>query len=90
VMKFEDPYDPEPTPRIEREHRLRLFQQLHQSPDEEEMVRYFMWRRANGHMKCKLCQLPYREHPLYDEYLTSDPWEDPTDHRLCNGDVIHP
>ncbi len=90
-MKLDDnPYDPEPTPRLLREQRLRLFQQLHQSPDIEDMCKDFMWRRASGHMKCEHCHLPYREHPLYGEYLAINSWEEPTDHRLCNGDVIHP
>ncbi len=89
-MKFDNVYDPEPMPRLEREQRLRLFEQLHQSPDIEDMCRDFTWRRASGFMKCSHCCLPYREHPLYDEYIYGDPWGDLTDHRLCNGDVIHP
>jgi hypothetical protein len=89
-MKYENPYDPEPTSRVEREQRLRLFQQLHQSPDLDDMHWADMWHRAGGFMQCRYCGLPYREHPLYDEYLCGDAWDDPTDHRLCNGDVIHP
>lgn len=85
-----DPFHTYLSLRLERESRLRLFQQLHQSPDFEDMDYADMWRRASGRMKCEICQLLYREHPLYDEYLFGDPYGEPTDHRLCNGDVIHP
>ncbi len=89
-MILQNPYDPDPTPKLEREQRLHLFEQLHQSPEFEDMDYADMWRRASGFMRCKKCGLPYREHPPYDEYLFGDPYIEPTDHRLCNGDVIHP
>jgi hypothetical protein len=86
----ENLFDPEPTPRMEREQRLRLFQQLHQSPEHEDMIYAELWRRANWFRMCEFCQLPYGEHPFFDEYLSGDPYMVPTDHRLCSGDVIHP
>jgi hypothetical protein len=89
MMIYTDPYDPKLTSRLEREQRLRLFQQLHQSPEHEDMTDADIWRRGNWFLLCELCQLTYMEHPLFDEYLFSDPG-DLTDHRLCNGDIIHP
>lgn len=86
-MKHQDPYDPDPTPKLEREQRLRLFQQLHQAPEMEDMDHADIWRRGNGFILCKLCKCPCREHPLFDEFLF---YVEPTDRRLCNGDVIHP
>jgi hypothetical protein len=88
-MKYENPYDPAPIPRLERDRRLRLFQQLHQSPELEDMLDAELWRRANWFLRCELCQLPYGEHAPFDEYLFGDPHLDPTDHRLCSGEVIH-
>jgi hypothetical protein len=89
-MKWSDLYDPEPTTRSERESKLRLFEQLHQSPEHEDMVYAGIWRRANWFLLCELCQLPYGEHPWYDEYSLGDQHRELTDHRLCNGDVVHP
>jgi hypothetical protein len=70
-------HDPYETPYIHpvyRDQRLRLFQQLHQDDDP-------VWHRSNGHMKCGLCGLPYRDHPVEEEYNV--------DHRLCDGRVVH-
>lgn len=89
-MEYTDACDPEPSPRLEREQRLRLFQQLHQSPEHEDMINADMWRRANRFLLCESCKLTYGEHSPYDEYLFGDPYVDLTDHRLCNGEVIHP
>lgn len=89
-MKYHNPHDPEPVPKIFREQRLRLFEQLHQSPGEETMVQDGTWYRSSGGALCPHCQLTYRDHPLFDEYRYGNTWEELTDHRLCNGDVIHP
>lgn len=86
-MRYEDPYEPETLPPLEREQRLRLFQQLHQSPDWEDMERFGMWRRSNGHMRCRCCTLPYRDHPLFEERVDYE--GNPFDNRLCNGTVVH-
>jgi hypothetical protein len=66
-----------------RESRFQLFQQLHQSPDDEALMRAHMWRRASGEMLCSCCGLPYRVHPLFKEGGIE------IDHRLCDGDVVH-
>lgn len=87
-MKYQDPYDPEPTSRLEREVRLRLFEQLHQSPPHEDMVNDFTWRRANGHMRCQYCDLLYREHP-YGEEDFQNIESGSMDHRLCDGSIVH-
>lgn len=60
--------------RLEVESRLRLFQQLHQSIDEE-------WHRANGNIVCYKCGLTYYKHPVEEQYNI--------DHRLCDGTVVH-
>lgn len=85
-MKYHDPYDPEPTPQLEREQRLRLFQQVHQSPDEESIYLGALWRRSSGYTPCEYCQLPNREHPLFDEFFG---WNEPVDRRLCSGEIVH-
>ncbi|MEN9338163.1 MAG: hypothetical protein RIQ41_477 [Candidatus Parcubacteria bacterium] len=86
-MKYEDPHDPEPAPQLLREWRLRLFQQLHQSPDSEDLEPAGLWRRANGYIRCRLCWLPYREHPVSEESVD---WNgEAFDNRLCNGEVVH-
>lgn len=56
-----------------RDVTLRLFQQLHQDDG------YFY--RASGSMYCKHCGLQYRYHPVEELHNT--------DHRLCNGDIVH-
>jgi hypothetical protein len=86
-MKWEDPHNPAPTVRSERESRLRLFEQLHQSPDDEAMDYAEISYRANWFLLCEHCGLSYGEHPQYDEFIV---YGELTDHRLCNGDVIHP
>ncbi len=60
--------------RLENEARLRLFQQLHQSEEDD-------WRRASGRMLCEYCGLMYRLHPVEEVYNT--------DNRLCNGTLVH-
>lgn len=65
--------------KLGREARLLLFQQLHQDDDPE-------WRRGSGATLYRLCGLAYRYHYLFDD--TSHTRE-PTDHRLCNGNVVH-
>jgi hypothetical protein len=85
----DDPCNPEPTPRLEREQRLRLFQQLHQSPEHEVMVEDFTYRRASGKMKCFHCRLLYREHPHAEGGGMISQEGYPIDHRLCNGDIVH-
>lgn len=84
---YADPYNPEKTEWPECETRQRLFGQLHQSPDEEAMWKAEIAYRANWFLLCTYCGLPYGEHPLYDEYVV---YGEPTDHRLCDGEVIHP
>ena len=64
---------------MEREAKMRLFQQLHQDDDPE-------WYRANGSVKCGLCGVLYRCHPYSLEHPL---WGEVVDHRLCNGDVVH-
>lgn len=64
-----------------REAAMRLFLPLHQDDGTEEV-----WRRASGSMKCALCGAEYRYHPYYEE---NNFHGHPTDHRLCNGDVVH-
>ena len=61
--------------RLEREARLRLFQQMHQDDDQDN------WRRASGQMYCVYCKLQYWMHPVEEIYNV--------DHRLCNGDIVH-
>lgn len=64
---------------LERDARLRLFQQIHQNDNYE-------WYRAAGGCICRNCGLTYREH--YDDLehpLNSGEY----DKRLCNGDVVH-
>lgn len=61
---------------LDREARLRLFQQLHQNDDPT-------WYRAAGGCRCELCGLTYHEHPIELETRTD------IDHRLCDGDVVH-
>lgn len=73
----------------ERELRLRLFQQLHQSPDEEAMTSVHMARRDHRWRICEHCGMAYIFHPLYVEFLSEFLASDPTDNRLCNGDVVH-
>lgn len=70
---------------LEREQRLRLFEQLHQSPDDLESAN--LWRRSSGYMRCTLCGLSYREHPLSLESF--DQYGEPFDNRLCDGEVVH-
>lgn len=60
--------------KLEIESRLRLFQQLHQSEDND-------WHRANGRMYCELCGMQYSLHPVEENYNI--------DHRLCNGTIVH-
>lgn len=86
-MIYEDPHDPTPVPRLEREQRLRLFEQLHQAPEKGVMVGHLTSRRANGFVRCEHCLLVYRDH-----YLDEESWDyngEPFDRRLCNGDVVH-
>lgn len=70
--------------KLERESRMRLFQQLHQNddPDCGEMR-----RRPNGEILCGLCGLEYNHHPLFEEERSSDSFQ--TDVRLCTGEVVH-
>lgn len=56
------------------DQRTRLFQQLHQDDDP-------IWHRANGNVKCELCDLEYRQHPMEEEYNV--------DRRLCDGRIVH-
>jgi hypothetical protein len=79
MMMYKDLFDETPTPRLERERRLRLFQQMHQSLE---------WRRASGGVRCEYCSLLYREYLLSEEG-PCDPYEGPIDHRLCGGDIVH-
>jgi hypothetical protein len=37
-------------------------------------------------MRCSLCGIQYRYHPHYEQ---NNFHGHPTDHRLCNGDVVH-
>jgi hypothetical protein len=60
--------------RLQIEYNQRLFQQLHQSHDED-------WHRASGQMLCRYCACLYRQHPIEEMYNI--------DHRLCNGVVVH-
>ncbi len=59
--------------RLQRDAKLRLFQQMHQDYEPE-------WRRASGGCVCEICGLKYRDH--FDD-------TDGFDKRLCNGDVVH-
>lgn len=75
--------------RLEREARLRLFQQLHQGPDPEDAELYgFFLRRASGDVLCEHCGLEYRLHP-YDEEGPVDCEGRPFHHRLCGGETAH-
>ena len=75
--------------RLEREARLRLFQQLHQGLDPEDADRYdFFFRRANGSVLCEHCGLEYRVHP-YDEEGPVNCDGRPCHHRLCGGETAH-
>jgi hypothetical protein len=62
--------------RLYRDSKLRLFQQLHQSSTADTE-----WRRASGKMICSYCGLRYQQHPV-EEIVN-------TDHRLCDGTLIH-
>lgn len=64
----------------ERELVLRLFQQMHQNPDA-------YWRRASGKSICTHCGLTYSEHPVDMETPTYN--DEPVDHRLCDGTIVH-
>lgn len=66
--------------KLGREAKLRLFEQLHQD-DETEM------RRASGRMRCGLCCLLYREHPL--DLAGLDDCGASWAVRLCDGDLVH-
>lgn len=70
--------------KLERESRMRLFQQLHQDdgPDKGEMR-----RRPNGELLCRLCGVAYDFHPLFEEERGGDNFQ--TDRRLCDGEVVH-
>lgn len=57
-----------------REQRFRLFQQLHQDDDP-------VWHRASGACICDKCGLPYRDHPVEEEFNI--------DRRLCDGRIVH-
>lgn len=65
--------------RERRERVLRLFEPLHQNDSPN-------YRRASGSSYCNHCGLQYREHPD-DEETTY--FNDASDKRLCNGDVVH-
>lgn len=71
-------------PLLVREIKLRLFQQLHQTPEVDGSPVF--WHRANGCVKCLVCGLEYREHfdaiefPLAGETF---------DKRLCDGTIVH-
>lgn len=86
-MYYQDPCDPEPTPRLMREQRLRLFEQLHQSPDIDTLNLYDIYCRASGYTRCKHCGLPYRDHPLSEELVDYE--GRPFERRLCDGTVVH-
>jgi len=71
--------------RLEREARMRLFQQLHQNDDPDLGERR---RRPNGKMRCPLCCCQYREHPPFlEEYGWG--YGGDYDPRLCTGEVVH-
>ncbi len=61
---------------LERESKLRLFQQLHQEPEYPTE-----WRRASGRQRCLLCGLKYSDHPV-ESIFNLDP-------RLCDGTIVH-
>lgn len=86
-MKWQDPYDPEPVSELQRDMCQRTFQQMHQSPEYEDMTCAELYRRSNLYILCEHCGLPHREHPYYDEYLGLR--AEPIDHRLCGGEIVH-
>lgn len=61
---------------LERESKLRLFQQLHQEPEYPTE-----WRRASGRQRCLLCGLKYSDQPV-ESIFNLDP-------RLCDGTIVH-
>lgn len=74
--------------RLEREARLRLFQQLHQGLDTEDADRLGFFFRASGNVLCPHCGLEYRIHP-YDEEGPVNSEGRPFHHRLCGGETVH-
>lgn len=65
---------------LERQSKLRLFEQLHQTYDD-----YVYWR-ASGSCRCNLCGLTYREH--CDDLERFDRWGDSVLKRLCSGEFV--
>lgn len=69
---------------LQREQKLRLFQQMHQNDFYDDY-----WRRGSGSSICTLCGLEFRDH-LNDEENPLGGWgEIYYDKRLCNGNIRH-